>query len=316
MYKIKTGNQEYKEITNKYDIIIGIEITYIRRTTMAVKVVTDSTSYIPQGLVEEYDISIVSLNVILNGKSYKEVDLNNKGFYENMEKSNEIPTSSQPSIDELFEVFKEKVANGHDVVGIFLSSKMSGTYSSSHLVREMILEEYPDAKIELIDSTTNCMQMGYQVLEAAKNAKLGNSINEVVKAAIQVKENSRFLFVPDTLKYLKKGGRIGGASALFGAILQIKPILTVQNGETTVFNKVRTKKKAVDTIVNEVIKNVKEKGLGEVIVHHINCEDEGLELAKRLEEKLDIPVTIQYIGPIIGLHVGPGSIGIAYYTKG
>ncbi len=103
---------------------------------------------------------------------------------------------------------------------------------------------------------------------------------------------------------------------MFGAILQIKPILTVENGETTVFNKVRTKKKAVDTIVNEVIKNVKEKGLGEVIVHHINCEDEGLELAKRLEEKLDIPVTIQYIGPIIGLHVGPGSIGIAYYTKG
>ncbi|AIY81587.1 EDD, DegV family domain protein [Clostridium botulinum 202F] len=95
---------------------------------MAVKVVTDSTSYIPQGLVEEYDISIASLNVILNGKSYKEVDLNNKEFYEDMEKSNEIPTSSQPSIDELFEIFKEKVVNGHDVVGIFLSSKMSGTY--------------------------------------------------------------------------------------------------------------------------------------------------------------------------------------------
>ncbi len=153
------------------------------------------------------------------------------------------------------------------------------------------------------------------MLEAARSAKFGNSINEVVKAAIQVKENSRFLFVPDTLKYLKKGGRIGGASALLGTILQIRPILTVENGETTVFDKVRTKKKAVDTIVNEVIKNVKEKGLGEVIVHHINCESEGLELAKRLEEKLDIPVTIQYIGPIIGLHVGPGSMGVAYYTK-
>ncbi|MBW6409185.1 DegV family protein [Clostridium weizhouense] len=282
---------------------------------MSVKVVTDSTSYIAEKLIKEYDISIASLNVILNGKSYKEIDLSNREFYEQMDKNNEIPTSSQPSTDELFQIFKEKVVNGDDVVGIFLSSKMSGTYSNSHLVREMILEEYPNAKIELIDSTTNCMQMGYQVIQAAKSAKAGNNISEVVNDVLKIRENSRFLFVPDTLKYLKKGGRIGGASALFGTILQIKPILTVENGETTVFNKVRTKKKAIDTIVDKVLQDVKEKGLGKVIVHHINCENEGLELARRLEGKLGIPVTIQHIGPIIGLHVGPGSIGVAYYTE-
>ncbi|GAA0078360.1 DegV family protein [Clostridium sp. CTA-5] len=282
---------------------------------MSVKVVTDSTSYIAEKLIKEYDISIASLNVILNGKSYKEIDLSNREFYEQMDKSNEIPTSSQPSTDELFQIFKEKVVNGDDVIGIFLSSKMSGTYSNSHLVREMILEEYPNAKIELIDSTTNCMQMGYQVLQAAKSAKAGKNISEVVNDVLKIRENSRFLFVPDTLKYLKKGGRIGGASALFGTILQIKPILTVENGETTVFNKVRTKKKAIDTIVDKVLQDVKEKGLGKVIVHHINCENEGLELARRLEGKLGIPVTIQHIGPIIGLHVGPGSIGVAYYTE-
>lgn len=282
---------------------------------MSVKVVTDSTSYIPEKLIKEYDISIASLNVILNGKSYKEIDLNNREFYEQMNKSNEIPTSSQPSIDELFRIFKEKVVNGDNVIGIFLSSKMSGTYSNSHLVREMILEEYPNAKIELIDSMTNCMQMGYQVLQAAKSAKAGKNISEVVNDVLKIRENSRFLFVPDTLKYLKKGGRIGGASALVGTILQIKPILTVENGETTVFNKVRTKKKAIDTIVDKVLQDVKEKGLGKVIVHHINCENEGLELARRLEGKLGIPVTIQHIGPIIGLHVGPGSIGVAYYTE-
>lgn len=282
---------------------------------MAVKIVTDSTSYIPKDLIAEYDISIASLNVILNGKSYKEVDLNNKYFYEEMNTSNEIPTSSQPSIEELFKIFKEKVSNGYDVVGIFLSSKMSGTYSSAHLVREMVLEEYPNAKIELIDSTSNCMQMGYQVLCAARSAKLGESISQVVKTVMKIRENSRFLFVPDTLKYLKKGGRIGGASALLGTMLQIKPILTVKNGETTVFNKVRTKKKAINVIADEVLKDIKEKGLGEVIVHHINCENEGLELAKILQKELKITVTIQYIGPIIGLHVGPGSIGVAYYTK-
>ena len=166
---------------------------------MSVKVVTDSTSYIAEKLIKEYDISIASLNVILNGKSYKEIDLSNREFYEQMDKSNEIPTSSQPSTEELFQIFKEKVVNGDDVVGIFLSSKMSGTYSNSHLVREMILEEYPNAKIELIDSTTNCMQMGYQVIQAAKSAKAGNNISEVVNDVLKIRENSRFLFVPDTL---------------------------------------------------------------------------------------------------------------------
>ena len=143
-------------------------------------------------------------------------------------------------------------------------------------------------------------------------------IEEIKKAKEEAKKViniSKFLFVPDTLKYLKKGGRIGGASALFGTILQIKPILTVQNGETSVYEKVRTKKKAVEVILKKVLDDMTEKGLGEVIVHHINCEEEGLELAKRLENELKIPVKIQSIGATIGLHVGPGSIGVAYYTK-
>lgn len=280
-----------------------------------VKVVTDSTSYISEDVAKDLDISIVSLNVILNGKSYREVELKNKVFYEEMEKSEEIPTSSQPSMDEMINAFKAIAKEGNDIVGIFISSKMSGTYSTAHLIKEMVNEEYPDVRIEIVDSTTNCMQMGYQVIQAARLAKEGKSIEEVVKVAESTAEKSRFLFTPDTLKYLKKGGRIGGAAALFGAILQIRPILTVENGVTTVFDKVRTKKRAVDTIVNKVLKDIEKKGLGEVIVHHIDCEKEGMELAKKLSDALNVSVGIQSIGPIIGLHVGPGSIGVAYYTE-
>jgi DegV family protein with EDD domain len=282
---------------------------------MAVKVVTDSTSYIPKELIEKYDIFVVSLNVILNKRSYKEVELDNEEFYRKMDESGDIPTSCQPGIEDIFNIFKETVSNGDKVVGIFLSSSMSGTVSSSNLAKKMVLEEYPDGQIEIIDSNTNCMQMGYEVLQAARAAKEGKDINEVVEEAIKVRENSRFLFVPHTLSYLKKGGRIGGAAALLGTILQIRPILTVENGETTVYEKVRTKKKAIDVIVNKVLEDINNKGLGEIIVHHINCQDEGYELAKRLEDKLNVPVGVQYIGPIIGLHVGPGSIGVAYYTK-
>ena len=143
----------------------------------------------------------------------------------------------------------------------------------------------------------------------------GKSMDEVITIAEYVFNNSRFLFTPETLEYLKKGGRIGGAAALFGNILQIKPILTVVDGETSVFKKVRTRKKTIEEIVTTVLNDIESKGLGDIIVHHINCEEEGLKLAKILEEKLCRKVSIQSIGPVIGLHVGPGSIGIAYYTK-
>lgn len=282
---------------------------------MSVKIVTDSTSYISKEIQRELDISIVSLNVVLNGVSKREVEIDNINFYEEMNKSREIPTSSQPSMDELLEVFKKIAKEGNDIVGIFLSSHMSGTYSTAHLIRNMVQEEYPNVKIELLDSRTNCMEMGYQVIQSARVAKEGRNIEEVVNIAKETEERSRFLFTPDTLKYLKKGGRIGGASALIGSILQIRPILTVENGVTTVFDKVRTKRKAIDTIVNKVLKDIENRGLGEVIVHHINCEEEGLELAKRLEDALGVKVNIQSIGPIIGLHVGPASLGVAYYTK-
>ena len=282
---------------------------------MGVKLVTDSTSYISEELINKYNISIASLNVILQGKSYREVNLDNKYFYEVMDQSEEIPTSSQPSIDELLDIFKSIVKSGDNVVGVFLSSDMSGTYSSAHLAKNMVLEEYPDARIEIIDSRTNCMQMGFQVIEGARAAKEGKSIEEVVEVVNNVVKSSRFLFVPDTLRYLKKGGRIGGAAALFGTILQIRPILTVRDGVTSVFEKVRTKKKAVNAIVDKVLDDIKNYGLGDVIVHHINCEEEGRELAKRLEEELNISIRIQSIGPIIGLHVGTGSIGVAYFTK-
>lgn len=280
-----------------------------------VKVVVDSTAYIPKEMLNENDISVVSLNVLLDGESYREVDLENEFFYKKMDESNEIPKSSQPSIEEMKNVFLSIAKDGYDIVGIFISSKMSGTYSTAHLVRDIVLEEYPNTNIELIDSKSNCMEMGFSAIQAGRAAKKGESIEKVVEEAKKVINSSRFLFVPETLKYLKKGGRIGSASALFGTILQIRPILTVENGETSAYDKVRTKKKAVEVILKKVLDDMTERGLGEVIVHHINCEEEGLNLAKRLEKELKIPVKIQSIGAIIGLHVGPGSIGVAYYTK-
>ncbi|NLN49753.1 MAG: DegV family protein, partial [Clostridiales bacterium] len=175
-------------------------------------------------------------------------------------------------------------------------------------------KKYPKAIIEIVDSKSNSMEMGFAVLAGAVAAKAEESLKSVIDAINYVIERSRFLFVPETLYYLKKGGRIGTASALLGTVLQIKPILTVTDGMTTIFEKVRTKKRAVERIVEFFLEEIKEKGLGQVVVHHINCESEGRELADYIKCKTDKEVPVYSIGPIIGLHVGPGTIGLAYYT--
>lgn len=281
---------------------------------MAVKILTDSTSYLSEEICRQLDIKKISLSVSWNDMSVKEVDINNEDFYRMM-KEKGIPKSSQPSIGEMLEEMKRVVANGDNLVCIFLSSEMSGTYSSALMVKEMVLEEYKDAQIEIIDSRSNCMQLGFATIVGARAAKEGKTLKEVVELVKQNLKRSRFLFIPDNLEYLKKGGRIGGASALIGNLLKIIPILTVEDGKTSVLTKVRTKKNAISAMIERLVKDSSIYGLKEIVVHHINCYEEALDLSKLIEEKLGVKADIVDIGPVIGLHVGPGAIGFVYYTE-
>ena len=283
---------------------------------MGIKIVTDSTSYIPEKLINKYDITVVSLGIIMDGKGEKEVEINNDEFYKKLSSMNSIPTSSQPTIEDLFNAFDGIMSNGDDVIGIFISSKMSGTFSTcNQIIRSMLEEKYPDRRLEVIDSQSNCMQMGYAVLAGAEAAMEGKPMEEIISKVKDMIGKSRFLFVPDTLEYLKKGGRIGGASALFGSILQIRPILTVENGATEVFEKVRTKQKSISKMIDKAKSDFEARGYGNLIVHHINCEESGKALAEKIKEVLNIEPEIQCIGPVIGCHVGPKAVGIAYYTE-
>lgn len=282
---------------------------------MAVKIVTDSTSYINSKLIEKYDISIVSLSVIFEKEEFKETNIKNERFYGKLEKSSSMPTSSQPSLDEMYSTIEKQIRSNNDVVGVFLSSDMSGTYSNACIAKSMIIEKYPNAIIEIIDSRSNCMQLGFAALVAAKAAKQNKSIDEIVNIVKDNIKRSKFMFIPSTLEYLKKGGRIGGASALLGTIFQIKPILTVVNGRTELFNKVRTKKRAIQTMIDEFKEDITKYGLGEVMIHHINDVEGALAFAKIVEECIGRKIDIAPIGPVIGTHVGPGALGIVYYTE-
>ena len=185
---------------------------------MSVKILTDSTSYINEDICLDLDIKKASLYVTFGEESIKETDLSNHEFYQRMEKEG-IPISSQPPLGELLEIMEEILKAGNDLVAVFLSSEMSGTFSSATLLKEALQGDYPNSKIAVIDSTSNSMQLGFAAIAGARCAKEGGSFEDVVRAVEDNIERSRFIFIPENLDYLHKGGRIGGAGTLFGNIL-------------------------------------------------------------------------------------------------
>ncbi len=283
---------------------------------MAVKVIADSTSYIPRARREKLDIGIAHLSSLLDGVTYVDDPDDCEAFYDALAASSSWPTTSQPSVQDIVTLMEERVIAGHEVVGVFISELMSGTYSTALLARDLVREKYPEATIEVVDGRSNSIELGFAVLAAAETAAGGGSVEEVVEAATERTRHTRFLFTPLTLEYLRRGGRIGNAQALLATLLQIKPILTVKDGVTDTFAKVRTVPKAHDLIVETFAADIKNRGgLGEVYVHHIHDAVAGRRFADRIAEVAGCEVDILPIGPVVGTHVGPGTVAVVYYTN-
>lgn len=284
---------------------------------MGIKIFSDSTAYISKSLQEELDITILPLSIHFPDESYLETEVDYDYFYNKVERTGIIPTSSQPAAGEIYDAFESAIAGGEDVLGIFISSTMSGTYASALSIREQLMKKYPSAIIEVFDSHTNCMALGLQALAAARAVKTGCNMDQALQAAAIARERVRFYFVPETLKYLKKGGRIGTASALLGSILNICPILTVdmEKGMTHLMEKCRGTSNAIKRILSIMEKDSKEFGLQEIIVHHINAPAKARQLKNVLTELYALPIKVCTIGPVIGLHTGLGTVGVVYCTK-
>lgn len=284
---------------------------------MGIKIISDSTAYIDKSLQEELNIKILPLSIHFPDESYLETDIDYDYFYNKIERTGIIPTSSQPSAGEIYEAFEAAIADGDDVLGIFISSTMSGTYASALSSKEQLQKKYPAAVIEVFDSHTNCMALGLQVLAAARAAKAGRNLQEALQAAGTARDRVRFYFVPETLKYLKKGGRIGTASALLGSILNIRPILTVDmdKGMTHLLEKCRGTTNAVKRILNLMEEDSNKFGLQEIIVHHINAPVKAMQLKHNLMDLYSLPISVCTIGPVIGLHTGLGTVGVVYCTE-
>jgi len=284
---------------------------------MATCIISDTTSYIDLELQRELEIKLVPLSVHFPDESFQEDQVDYDYFYEKINKGGKIPTSSQPSAWEFLTIFREIVDAGDDIVAIFISSEMSGTYINAVSAKMELLEEFPDAKIEIIDSRTNCMALGAIVLEAARAAKDNATFDEVVASALRARNSVNFYFTPKVLDFLIKGGRIGTASALIGKILDINPVLTVDmnKGMTHLYTKARGFAKALTKIYEAIDKDYKQYGLKSICIHHISAKEEAEKTKSVIAGKYpDVSIHMCSIGPVIGTHVGPGTIGIVYCT--
>lgn len=278
-----------------------------------IRIVTDSVASIPADLARECDVEVVSLYVNYKGEEYVDAEMDVDEFYSGIhEMVDDIPTSSQPSQHVLEEVFERAAQVGDEVLGVFISSKMSGTFEGAIRAARSCKSRNLGFRCMLIDSTTNSYDEAFPVLDAVAARDAGKSLEECAHAVLDAVMSSRFLFAPESLAFLRAGGRIGGAAALLGNLIQLSPVLTVRDAEATTFAKVRTRKKALDRMVQTLKNDIDEHGLKRVAVHYIGEKLPAIEWAKAAVEPLvGHAVDVIPVSPVIGTHVGP-AVGIAY----
>lgn len=282
---------------------------------MPVCVVTDSVASIPAETARSLGIAVVTLFVNDGDKAQADVDIDLPSFYRRLADMEHIPTSSQPSVESLVDAFASAAKQGFDAVGVFISEKMSGTVETARMAADMVRREIPGASIEVVDSRSNSMQEGFAAIAAAKAAQAGRTLEECVRAAVETTKRTRYLFTPHTLEYLKRGGRIGTASALLASMLQVRPILTVENGQTETFAKIRTTSKALAEMARQFSEDVDKFGLRDVVVHYIADKQAAEQFAHdSVEPLVGRPVEVVPVSPVVGVHVGP-AVAICYETE-
>jgi len=277
-----------------------------------IKIVTDSTAYLSQSVVEQNDLRVVPLCVHFGDRTFREgVDLSNDEFYRRLKEAPVLPTTSQPSAGEFHQVFSELVEQGHEIVTLTISSRLSGTWNSAMAAKEMM----PDARISVVDSLSTSVGLMLMVEAAVEARDAGASREEIVQRIEEIKAKIHVYFVVNTLEYLAKGGRIGNAKAFLGTLLKVKPILVLKDGVIEPLEQVRSKRKAQARMVDLVVECMGGDGKGaRIALVDALVPEESAVLAKEIQERLNCEApSISELGPVIGTHCGLGVVGVAAY---
>ena len=277
-----------------------------------VAVVTDSTSYLPPELIERHGIRVVPLYVVFGGdRTVPEVEITDyPAFFDELRSAEKLPTTSQPSVGDFTAVFEPLLADGGEVVSVHISGGLSGTPEAARQAKEALSRDGKGGeRIEVVDSTTAAGGLGFMVLAATKAAGDGANAKDVAKHVAEARKELRLWFAIDTLEFLKRGGRIGAASAWIGSTLRVKPILTVEN-EMTPVERVRTSSRMFERLV-EYAHGCADSGAGAWSAQHINAPDLCAALVDRCAEVFGSqPTIVSEIGPVLSAHTGPGLLGM------
>jgi DegV family protein with EDD domain len=277
-----------------------------------VALVTDSTSYIPKEIREKYPITVVPQVVIWEGQTYEDdVTITPEQFYTRLRTAKVMPSTSQASVVNMHKAFSSLIEQGYDVLGIFLSAKLSGTYQSAVLGREQLASGAE--KVDFIDSETTAMAMGFMVLAVAQAAMDGASMADCKALAEKARSHVGVYLTVDTLEFLHRGGRIGGAQRFLGTALNLKPILTVESGRVEPVERVRTRGKALDRVVELVAEKCAGKSPIHLATLHADSEADAKIMLDKITPMLNpVQSIFAAVSPAVGANTGPGTVGLAY----
>ncbi len=277
-----------------------------------VAIVTDSTGYIPSDLIAEHNITVLPLEVIWGDETFKDgVDIQPSEFYSRLKTAKVMPSTSQVTIPHMKDAFDRLVAEDYDVLGIFISEQLSGTVNSANQGIKMM--KSGQDRIHVFDSRQTAMSLGFQALAVARAAQDGASIEDCIALAEKARDNVAVYFAVDTLEFLHRGGRIGGAKRFMGTAMKVKPILSVQEGKVTSMESVRTKKKAHLRVLEIIKEEIGDRTPIRLATLNANATEDAQALLKLAQEEMDVVEIIRSeVSPVIGTHVGPGTVGLAY----
>jgi DegV family protein with EDD domain len=275
-----------------------------------VSIITDSSAYLPDEFVKKYGIIVIPLTLHWEGKSYLDgIDISANDFYVKLKNAHTLPTTSQVPINDFVVAIQKELDKGKSVIVLPISKGISATYQSAMAAKEQLKND----KVEILDTCLVSMALSFQVLAVARAAEKGASLAECKKVAEMAYEHIGVYFVVDSLKYLYKGGRIGGAKRLLGAALSIKPILQIREGKIEAAGSAITRKKAIEEMVQMVKTAIGDKKPVRISVFHALEGDLAKELLTRLNKEMNTTEGIlSEVSPAIGTHVGPGTISIAW----
>jgi len=277
-----------------------------------IAVVTDSTSDLPHELAREHGIRIIPQILIMGTRTWRDgVDIDSPAFYELLRTSPDFPASSQPSMADFEAVFRELANEADGIAAVLVSDKLSGTLNSARMAKENL----PDVPIEIVDTQAVSVQLGFMALAAARAAAAGGDLHTVAGAARAMIGKVGVYFVVDTLEYLHRGGRIGAAARLFGTALNLKPLLAIQDGMVHPVTKVRSRRKALDTLFQLLDLELAGKAEIHMAVLHVAAPEEAAQLAEQVEDRFQpVEMIRSECGPVVGTHAGPGTLGVVYYA--